>query len=200
MAHYGLGDVIADAQGPSRWGGSYGLPGWVRQRRSEEETLTRLIRDNEAAIRRLAHSILKDPRDEEEAVSDTFAKAHGKWSQYRREASERTWLRTICCNVCVDKLRLRRRQADCSPLDPEHEPPGCAEEAELRVALWQEINDLPDDWRAAFTLKLKGYKITAIAKLMGKKRTTVSGHHHAACERLKERLYPPPDEPPREGS
>lgn len=197
----GLGDVIANADaGGSQREGSFGLPGWVRERRSEAETLERLMRDHETAIRRVAHAILKDPRDEEEAVSDTFRKALKAWGGYRKEASERTWLRSICCNVCVDKRR--RRRAACAPLDPDREPPTGAYDLELPVAVWQEINDLPDDWRAAFTLWHAGFTFAQISKLMGKPRTTVSGHRDAACERLRERLAGPLDElpQPRDGS
>ena len=193
------GDVIANADAGGRQGGrSFGLPNRVHERRSEAETLKRLIRDHEIAIRGVAHSILTDPRDEEEAVLDTFLKAHAAWWQYRREASERTWLQRICFNLCVDKLR--RRPADCSSLDPDLEPAAAAEEPELRLALWQEISALPAHLQAAFRLKLAGYKITEIAKLLGKPRTTVSGHYHAACERLRERLPVLLDEPPRERS
>jgi len=193
------GDVIANADAGGRQGGrSFGLPNRVHERRSEAETLKRLIRDHEIAIRGVAHSILTDPRDEEEAVLDTFLKAHAAWWQYRREASERTWLQRICFNLCVDKLR--RRPADCSSLDPDLEPAAAAEEPELRLALWQEISALPAHLQAAFRLKLAGYKITEIAKLLGKPRTTVIGHYNAACKRLRKRLYPPSDEPPTEGS
>ncbi len=198
MGRDGLGDVIADAQGASRWGSSSGLPVSVLKRRSEEETLRRLIRDHEAAIRRLAHSILKDCRDEEEALLDTFAKAHAARQRYRREASERTWIHRICFNLCVDKLRSR--PPNCPALDPDLEPPAGAEEPELRLALWQEINALPTHFQAPFKLKHAGYSVTEISELAGMKRTTVSGHYHAACQQLKERLGELLDEPPRERS
>jgi len=195
------GDVIANADAGGRQGGrSFGLPNRVHERRSEAETLKRLERDHKARIKRVARDILKDRRDEGEAVNDTFLKAHENWSEYRGEASEQTWLRTICCNVCIDKLRMRRRAPDCSPLDPNQEPPAAAVEADLRLALWQEIDHLPDDRRAAFTLRLAGFTFNQIAELLDKPRTTVIGHYNAACKRLRKRLYPPSDEPPTEGS
>ncbi len=193
-----MGDVTADAQGASRWGSSSGLPVSVLKRRSEDETLRRLIRDHEAAIRRLAHSILNDRRDEEEALLDTFAKAHAARRLYRGEASERTWIHRICFNLCVDKLR--RRPPDCPPLDPGVATPVGADDPELSLALWQEIDDLPAHLQAPFKLKHAGYSVTEISELAGMKRTTVSGHYHAACQRLRERLAELLDEPPREGS
>ncbi|MDQ3092835.1 MAG: sigma-70 family RNA polymerase sigma factor [Actinomycetota bacterium] len=179
--------MIANADAGAGQGGSFfGLPGWVYERRSEAETLERLMRDHETAIRRVAHAILMDPRDVEEAVSDTFRKALKGLGGYRKEASEQTWLRSICCNVCVDKRR--RRRAVCAALDPDQEPPAGADDPELSVAVWQEIDDLPDNWRAAFTLWHAGFTFAQISKLLGKPRTTVSGHRDAACERLRERL------------
>jgi len=189
--------VIGDEQAASRQRGpSFGLPGWVLKR--EAETFERLIRDHQVAIRRVAHSILTDPRDVEEAVADTFAKALKAWWPSRREASERTWLRRICLIVCVDKLR--RRRADLAPLDPDLEPPAGADDPELPLALWQEINDLPLEWQVTFKLKQAGYSVTEISKLTGKPGKTVAGHYNAACERLRERLAGPRDEQPGEGS
>jgi RNA polymerase sigma-70 factor (ECF subfamily) len=172
---------------PRREGGPvFGLPLSILERRSEDEALRQFIADHEAAIRRLAHTMLRDRRDVEEALMDTFAKAHAARRLYRGEASERTWLHRICFNICVDRLRSRRR--DPAPLDPELDLPAGATDPELRLTLWQEIEDLPARLQAPFRLRHAGYSITEIAKLAGVPRTTVNGHYNAACERLRERL------------
>jgi RNA polymerase sigma-70 factor (ECF subfamily) len=178
----------------------FGLPVPILARRSEEQALRRLIADHEAALTRLAHSMLKDRRDVEEALLDTFAKAHAARGKYRGDASERTWLHRICFNVCVDRLRSRR--AESMPLDPNFDLPDAVQEPELRLVLWQEINDLPAHMQAPFKLRQAGYSVTEIAELAGMARTTVSGHYNAACERLRVRLGEQLDGPsrPSEGS
>lgn len=162
------------------------LPAALLARRAEEEVLRRLIRDHKAAIGRLAHLMLKDPRDVEEAVLDTFAKAYAARGQYRAEASERTWLHRICFNLCVDRLRCGR--PECAPLDPDMGQAADEHEPELHVALWGEIEALPLQLQAPFRLKHAGYSITEIAKLAAVPRTTVSGHYNSACKQLRERL------------
>jgi RNA polymerase sigma-70 factor (ECF subfamily) len=164
----------------------FGLSIAILARRSEEQALRRLFDEHEGALRRLAHSMLKDRRDVEEVVLDTFAKAHAARGQYRAEAAERTWLHRICFNLCVDRLRSRRGES--TPLDPEFDVPDAASEPELRLFLWQVINDLPVHLQAPFKLKYAGYSVTEIAELAGLPRTTVSGHYNAACERLRARL------------
>jgi RNA polymerase sigma-70 factor (ECF subfamily) len=166
----------------------FGLPVSVLARRSEEETLKRLIGDHEPAIRRLAHSMLKDHRDVEEAVLDTFFKAHAARRRFRGQASERTWLHRICFNLCVDRLRSTR--GDLVALAPDLDLPTGAAEPELRLVLWQEINHLPNHLQWAFKLKQAGYSVTEIAALARMPRTTVSGYYHAACRELEVRLTP----------
>jgi RNA polymerase sigma-70 factor (ECF subfamily) len=166
----------------------FALPLCVLARRSEEELLRRLIGDHENAIRRLAHSMLRDIRDVDEAVLDTFVKAHGARRQYRSEASERTWLHRICFNLCVD--RLRRTTAECVPLDPDVELAADERDPTLRLALWGEIETLPLGLQAVFRLKHAGYSVTEIAEMARLPRTTVSGHYNRACEQLRERLIP----------
>jgi RNA polymerase sigma-70 factor (ECF subfamily) len=191
MRHDGVLGVIDDARGP--------FPLAALARRSEEELLRTLIANHEHAIRRLAHSMLKDVRDVEEAVLDTFAKAHEARRRYRREASERTWLHRICFNVCVD--RLRRRRADCAALDLHAELIADTPELELRLALRGEIEALPLRLQAPFKLRHAGYSITEIAELAGVPRTTISGHYNSACEQLRKRLAPHLNDsaPPMEG-
>lgn len=164
----------------------FGLPVSVLARRCEEETLRRLIGDHEPAIRRLAHSMLKDRRDVEEAILDTFFRAHQARRRFRGQASERTWLHRICFNLCVDRLRSTR--SDLVALDPDLDLAAGAAEPELRLVLWQEINDLSDHLQWAFTLKHAGYSVTEIAKLARVPRTTVSGYYNAACRQLEARL------------
>jgi RNA polymerase sigma-70 factor (ECF subfamily) len=173
----------------------FGLPVSILARRAEEQVLRRLMADHEPALARLAHSMLIDHRDVEEALLDTFAKAHAARGQYRREASERTWLHRICFNVCVDRLRSKRGES--TPLDPDLDLPDATREPELRLFLWQEINDLPVHLQAPFKLRHAGYSVTEIAELAGVPRTTVSGHYNAACERLRARLGEQLDGPSR---
>ncbi len=168
------------------------MPASLRARRSHEALVRRLFSDHEAAIGRLAYSMLKDFRDVEEAVQDTFAKACAGRHGYRGEAAERTWLHRICFNLCVDRLRCRR--PDCAPLDPDMGQPAGEHEPELRVALWREIEALPLPLQAPVKLKLAGYSITEIAELAGIPRTTVGGRYNSACEQLRQRLDPHLDE------
>ena len=55
----------------------------------------------------LAWFTLRDHHDAEDAVQETFLKAHRALDQYRRDGTLRPWLLTICRNACRDRLRAR---------------------------------------------------------------------------------------------
>ena len=54
--------------------------------------------------------ILRDPADAEDAVQETYVKAFRSLHQLSRELSPLPWLHRIATNVCLDRLRVRRRR------------------------------------------------------------------------------------------
>src|SRR3954447_15435566 len=70
----------------------------------------------------LAWFTLRDHHDAEDALQETFLKAHRALGQYRRDETFRPWLLTICRNACRDRLRATLRR-DVVPLDEEAAAP-----------------------------------------------------------------------------
>lgn len=116
----------------------------------DEAAFELLVRRHTEGVWRLARSILRDDFEAEEAVQDTFLKAHRALASFRGEAAFRTWLLAICHRTCLDRLRLRR--AAVVPLALVRER--CAEEdmPDIRLALEQILNGLSEDERRAFVL------------------------------------------------
>src|SRR5258708_29500734 len=79
-----------------------------RCRSGDEEAVSLLVKDNQAALFRLALSILDDPAEADEATQETFLAALRNLGSYRGGASLRTWLFAIAINVCRSRLRRRR--------------------------------------------------------------------------------------------
>ena len=59
----------------------------------------------EVPLLRTCCLLLRDAALAEDAVQETFLKAWRGWDDYRREASEKTWLMRIAVNTCKDMLR-----------------------------------------------------------------------------------------------
>lgn len=54
--------------------------------------------------------------DARDAVQETFIKVHGSIQSFRGEASMKTWVQRILINLCIGKLRVKKRRAEV-PID-----------------------------------------------------------------------------------
>lgn len=178
----------------------FGLPVAVRRRRYRDEDCARLWGAHEEAVRRLAHTLLPQRLDPEDAVIETFAKAVNSLPHLMRTPRpserawriERAWLKRTCINLCIDRHRRRQLEA---PFDSVCEPVESEDDPELVMALWHEIENLPPEQWALVKLVHGGYSITEIARLARKPRTTFDSRFRKACENLCEGLTDALDDP-----
>lgn len=80
------------------------------------QTLAQLYDDHHAAVWNFARFWLRTPEDAEDAVQDTFLRAHRALARGRPPQAPRAWLMTVCRNVCHDRRRSRHRR-DTMPLE-----------------------------------------------------------------------------------
>lgn len=72
---------------------------------STEVNIDILIDKYSKSLMRLCYLYLKDYQLAEEAVQDTLYKAYKKYSSFRGESSEKTWITKIAINICKDYMR-----------------------------------------------------------------------------------------------
>lgn len=155
-----------------------------------------LVRRHADGLWRLAQSVVRDAQVAEEAVQDTFLKAHRGIGTYRREASVKTWLSSICYRTAIDRVRIKRLQL--VPIDAA-ERQHRDEDLELRMALRQALDDLPPDEREAFELvHVLGYRREEAAQIVGVPASTLRSRVARARQRLAAVLSSP-DETAAEG-
>lgn len=131
-----------------------------------------LVRSHTPAVWRVARSMLGDDFAAEEAVQDTFLRAHRALGSFRGESAVRTWLASICTRVCVDRLRLRT--AEVVPLDAVGERAAVTANADERLLLDQAVRRLDVDERAAFLLvDVLGYSGAEAADIVGAPASTM---------------------------
>lgn len=77
--------------------------------REREIAFQRLAERHLDASYRLAHSVLADPSEAEDAVHDAFLAAWQNWGSLRDHDKFERWFRRIVVNTCRDRLRRRSR-------------------------------------------------------------------------------------------
>ena len=70
----------------------------------------------------MAHSILHNREDAEDAVQEAFLSAHRHVRSFEGRSALRSWLYRIATNVCLDSLRGRSRRALPMDLGPAGSP------------------------------------------------------------------------------
>ena len=123
-----------------------------------------LMRRYKQRIFRVVRSIVRDDDEAEDVVQDSYVRAFEHLSQFGERAKFSTWLTRIAVN---EALARKRRQKAIQYMDfnePKNngfEPSSAKKEAdhqlcndELRNVLTQAIDDLPDELRSVFTLRL----------------------------------------------
>lgn len=128
----------------------------------------------EVPLLRTCYLLLRDAALAEDAVQETFLKAWRAKGDFRREASEKTWLMRIAVNTCRDMQRgawFRRidRRVDMADL-----PEPSADFAEPDDTLTCAILSLPDALRRVVTLRYyQGLTVQEVADVLRIHRRTV---------------------------
>jgi len=124
-------------------------------------------------LQRFCRWMLHDAEDAADAVQDTWIKAmHGLADGRVRIVAHRPWLYAIARNVCLDRLRLRKRAAfhDCDD-SAFGQAPGADEVVEVRqeaAAALALVGALSERQRAALLMReVAGMPMPAIGRALG---------------------------------
>lgn len=105
----------------------------------------------------LARRMLRDEAEAEDVVQEALLRLWRSADGWRPgEAKLSTWLYRVAANLCIDRLRRRKRLSDAAPPEQEDESPsalsGLAAD-ERGAALREALEALPDRQRQAITLR-----------------------------------------------
>jgi RNA polymerase sigma-70 factor (ECF subfamily) len=153
-----------------------------------------IINRHYETVWRVAFLSMRDPMTAEELSQDTFLRAYGALTQWRAEASLRTWLCTICRRLCIDRARLKRHEmVSISDAGAGHyvaasETDALPERVDLRAAL----DSLPDEEREAFLLVHHyGHSSFEAAEILSIPASTLRSRVGRARQRLATALSEP---------
>lgn len=133
-----------------------------------------------------AQRILHSTEDAEEAVQEAFLKFYRK-APTIHSGKLSSWLHRVVINLCLDRLRARKRKAEVAV---EEEILGASRPAGgLRLDLSRAVAELPEQARLVFLLyDLEGYKHREVAASLGISEGTSKSQLFRAREMLRSRL------------
>jgi RNA polymerase sigma factor (sigma-70 family) len=136
---------------------------------------------------RLAHAILANQSEAQDAVHDAFVTAWQKWASLRDPAKADAWFKRVVINTCRDRLRRRARTAaaDISDL-ASLATPDAAGAITQRLQVEQALARLKPDDRVLLALRHDhDLKVADIANLLGMPAGTVKWRLNRAHKRLR---------------
>lgn len=164
----------------------------------EPNGFDKLYRDHVDLIYRYAHRLCGETESAKDLVQETFLNAYRGLKDFRGEARVSTWLYTIASRACI---RMRRKRKG----EPQHElsledfvptsegefrlqipieglsPEEALQNKELRQALDQAIDKLPEKYRMALVLRdMEGLSAKEVGSIMGLNERAVKSRLHRA--------------------
>jgi RNA polymerase sigma-70 factor (ECF subfamily) len=164
-----------------------------------------LVHKYQHRIVQVVNRFLKDPSESQDVAQEAFIKAYRALPEFRGESAFFTWLYRIAINTAKNYLALRgRRPADddialedaeqmesAERLRDAETPEGVLLSEELAETVNQAIQELPEEWRTAITLReLEGMSYEEIAEVMQCPVGTVRSRIFRAREAIGKRLRP----------
>jgi RNA polymerase sigma-70 factor (ECF subfamily) len=138
-----------------------------------------------------AYRLLGDATEAEDVAQDVFVRVHQHWDDYDPRQKFSTWLFAIARNVCLDRLRSRKRRPEV-PLDAVPEPAVSSREVELNETgrlIAAAVAELPEDQRTALVLaEYHGMSYAEIAAIMKCSEKSVESRLYRAKQTLREKL------------
>jgi len=162
-----------------------------------------LVRKYQNKIVQLATRYLHDPSEAQDVAQETFIKAYRALPSFRGDSAFYTWLYRIAINTAKNHLAMRSRRPTDDDIDFEQAeqfdsgtrlrqletPEGLLLTDELADVIQSALNDLPDELRAAITLReFDGLSYEEIASVMECPVGTVRSRIFRAREAIDNKL------------
>ena len=165
-----------------------------RCKQGELAAFSRLFRDHEARLYRLAVTILQDERDAEDALQDAYIRIFERIKGFRGNSAFETWMTAILVNVCRDRLR-RRKVRRALPLDWLRHRSGGGDLVKnvgsrmQRQTLWSLVDRLDDKHRLPVILHYhEGWTCGEVAEILAVRTSTIYSRLNTARVQLRTML------------
>ena len=149
------------------------LQGFLSNR--DESAFEALVRRHGPMVLGVSRRILGNTHDAEEAFQTTFLVLVRKAESIRPRSMVGNWLYGVACRIALDVRRTTARRKAMEAAVPPRALPAAEERAELRTMLDEEVQRLPEKFRAVVVLSdLEGKSRKEVASQLGWPEGTVA--------------------------
>lgn len=121
------------------------------------------------SILRLAYSYVHNMSDAEDLLQDTLIAYLDSAPSFENEAHEKAWLLKVTANLSKNKIAYNRLR-----MTDELDENLIDEKKDDLSFVWEAVKNLPDKYREAIHLfYYEGYSTAEIAKILGRKESTI---------------------------
>jgi len=168
----------------------------LRFQAGDDGAFEQLVLKHQKGVLNVVYRYLGDRSGAEDAAQEVFIKVYRARRSYQPQAKFSTWLYRITVNHCLNEIRSRR-SAPAGPAPIEemieepvgHDPGAGLNAADLRRAVKEAIDSLPDNQRVAVLLaRFEELSYEEIAEAMQVSLEAVKSLLFRAKENLKARL------------
>ena len=169
----------------------------------DEAAFDLLVARHQGRAYRLAWSLLRDAEDARDLSQEAFLRVYRMAATFRGDAKFSTWFYRILVNLCLDHRRRGRwwrrlvddredreagDQLERQPA-PGVDPVDTLGQAQLMTRVWDEVDRLSPQQRAAVVLQVQEDLSTSeIAAVLACSEATVRVHLHRAVRALRKTL------------
>lgn len=176
-----------------------------RVQRGDKGAFDLLVRKYQHKVVNLISRYVKNPGDVPDVAQEAFIKAYRALPNFRGDSAFYTWLYRIAVNSAKNYLVSQGRRPPASDVEPEEAeyfeggdalrdmetPEGNVLSDEIRKVIFDTMEALPDDLRAAITLReIDGLSYEEIAQVMGCPVGTVRSRIFRAREAIDKNVKP----------
>ncbi len=176
-----------------------------RVQQGDKKAFDLLVLKYQHKVAKLVSCYVRDPHETLDVTQEAFIKVYCALPNFRGESAFYTWIYRIAINTAKNFLVAQGRRPPGSDLDTEMveqmdigtrlkehaTPENYLLQEEIANAVWEAIDELPDDLRTAITLReLEGMSYEEIAKVMSCPVGTVRSRIFRARVAINARLDP----------
>jgi RNA polymerase sigma-70 factor (ECF subfamily) len=164
--------------------------GWIERAQAGDEAGYRwLLSRYRDRVVRVASATLGGAAEAEDVAQEAFIRAFRMLPSLERKSSFYGWVSKIAVRICLDKRRLKSaKDIPLSSVEYTTCYADCADSTSTAILVWQILNELPPQMRAALVLReLDGLEYEEIASLLRIPLGTVRSRLNAARAKFRSR-------------
>ncbi|RCX19339.1 RNA polymerase sigma-70 factor (ECF subfamily) [Anaerobacterium chartisolvens] len=147
-----------------------------------DEELSQIYHRHVKTVYRVCAMFMKNGHDTEDMVQNTFIRLMGDKTCFQSKEHEKAWLIRTATNLCKDYFKSWWRKT-VSMRDVEETAVDQAFDVD---DTFKKVMELPSKYKTVVYLYYyEGYSTVEIAKLLGKKESTIRSHMHIGRKLLK---------------